>query len=68
MGHDAGQLPARLAAVTAHYIQLIPTLRSEVDVPVDRISPGLKDELRIGLDCGAISADDFVGTVLHSEP
>lgn len=66
--HDAGLLPARLAAVTAHYLQLLPTLRSEVDVPSDRIGVRLRDELRVGLDCGAISADDFVGTVLHAEP
>ena len=32
------------------------------------IGPRLRDELRTGLDCGAITADDFVGTVLHSEP
>ena len=62
--HDAGQIPARLAAVTAHYIQLIPTLRAEVDVPVGRIGPRLRTELRIGLDSGALLADDFAGTPL----
>lgn len=65
--HDAGQIPARLAAITAHYVQLLPTLRAEVDVPSDRIGGKLRDELRMGLDCGAITADDFVGTMLHSE-
>jgi hypothetical protein len=64
--HDAGQIPARLAAVGAHYRQILPTLRQEVlqtlaGSPATASAPVL-DEVRIGLSCGALALEDLAGT------
>ncbi|MEQ1568857.1 MAG: hypothetical protein ABMA64_24680 [Myxococcota bacterium] len=68
--HDAGQIPARLAAVTVYFRQLLPTLRTELayaleatrwDDPPYRFALGqrLLDEVLVGLDAGALSPDDL---------
>jgi hypothetical protein len=64
--HDAGQIPARLAAVGAHYRQLLPALRQEVQHALSSPTAGagapVFDEVRIGLSCGALSLEDLAGT------
>jgi hypothetical protein len=76
--HDAGQIPARLAAVTSWYLTNYPTLRAELadaieqtraTDPPDRLIAGqrLLDELLLGLDCGAVLVEDLEGSGLEPE-
>lgn len=60
--YDAGQLPARLAAVCAYYRGLVPTLRQEIIGAIASGGGSVLEEAQIGLLCGALSLDDLAGT------
>ena len=60
--HDAGQMPARLAAVGIHFRQMLPMLREEMMGAAAFGGGNALEEARIGLMCGALGPEDLAGT------
>ncbi|MEZ4238835.1 MAG: hypothetical protein R3F59_22310 [Myxococcota bacterium] len=62
---DAGQIPARLAAVGVFYQQHLDEIRHSLEAWARtgaRENRNLVDEVRTGVDCGALWAEDLTGT------
>ncbi|MEQ1504649.1 MAG: hypothetical protein ABMB14_20585 [Myxococcota bacterium] len=70
---DAGQIPARLAAIGTYYRQNLGQIRHSLEEwsrnGLDGAEDGqrLFDEIRIGIRCGAITAEDLAGTGFEPE-
>jgi hypothetical protein len=67
---DAGQIPARLAALAVFYQQHLGEIRAELAERYAGLraeQPHLIGEVRTGLDCGALTPEDLTGTGLDPE-